>query len=398
MDPKKPINAVGQAPIVVLTGAGASASFGMPTMKEFFFKLTGEARTVAEKIFQDFPDKNNDLEFLLDQLNKYGDVMRELKLRQTGYFCHTVYGGNNASLSGGLSRMQVFERVRKAALDAIVENYGRLSVGQSKKAKENYLPLIKTLLELCSGEESGARLPIFTVNYDLSFEALGASPESEEFCTGVILEGADSVWKAEAYRTRQYKLPIFRLHGCSHWYRDPNNSQRIVYSPIAERVAREPVLLYPEAGKDERIDQEPFSTAYSYLRILLESAKVLVVVGYSCRDFAIQRAIQGALIQNPNLSIALVDKKDVPWDDDSGVRTDDGKANLIFYQDKHPYSFDKNLLGLDQPVVNMLSRVNSWGVIFSGFSGATGWIEDFVRQALKKAVTNSYATTGRQEN
>jgi len=69
---------------------------------------------------------------------------------------------------------------------------------------------------------------------------------------------------------------------------------------------REPCVLYPIPGKEDRIYEQPFRCAYWHLEKLLTTAKTVVIIGYSGRDPVIQAHLLESLEHDRSKRIAVV--------------------------------------------------------------------------------------------
>lgn len=67
------------------------------------------------------------------------------------------------------------------------------------------------------------------------------------------------------------------------------------------------VLIFPATRKIAIAD--PYFTCYDYLGKCLANARLCLVIGYSFRDYDALTRFKAAKIQNPNLSILVLD----PW-------------------------------------------------------------------------------------
>jgi hypothetical protein len=285
--------------MLVLTGAGASVPFGMPTMAEFKASIDSRWLSLIDQIPE--MKKGFDLEELLGVLDFYehiGDRYPHDALLKTWF----VYQGHkNLGADAKALKNEVF--------DKIIELYGQLSPENQEKAKQIYLPLYNGLLRYCGNEPPV--LPIFTTNYDLTFEALGIKDREFALSNGLRNIGHDSEWSHEHYRgALDYKFAVFRLHGCSHWMKNKRKG-RILYQSQPDRRDldnKEPAVLYPLLGKEVAVPNEPFATAYSYLRECLRAARVILIIGYSGRDPLVQQYIADSLRLDSQKLIVVISK------------------------------------------------------------------------------------------
>jgi hypothetical protein len=289
-----------RAKIIVVTGAGASVPLGMPAMRGFFAKLDPKSKAEAQRFGAWCPDSKDDLEFLLGQLDWW---------RQLGEAAHrdNVFRGviKQPDLQNMVASAQ---SLREAVLQTIVDLYGELSNEAQLKACSIYREFYSILRQ--KAFNSPSVLPVFTTNYDLTFEGISDQDRAFRICNGMERRGYYSEWQPETYKREQYDFGIFRLHGCSHWVRQKKNG-KILYQPIPERdnlSRREPCILYPEPLKDSLVSGEPFSIAYENLRLCLRGAKLIIIIGYSGRDETVRDAFREALYADPDKKFIFVTK------------------------------------------------------------------------------------------
>lgn len=300
-------DAVRKSRLLVLTGAGASAPLGMPPMNAFHKHCDGNLVDTLRLICKPFTGDYVDLEFALSRLDLYEQEVAP-DLFKAG-FLHSVLGVGGdraAALKKESARLKL--EIRKK----IIELYGELDDGQSSKAVDLYSFLLMQLRVYC--ENRPDVLPIFTTNYDLTFEALGDRDPTLRFITGMRPRLGGSQWDPRVYEEdADANFAVFRLHGCSHWFERKSDKsiwfQR--FPDLLDEEKKGPKILYPEPGKDNRLEERPFATSYQYLRECLASAKRVVIIGYSGRDAAIQNYIEQSLSRDEQKQFVVVTKSDV---------------------------------------------------------------------------------------
>lgn len=293
--------ALSRTGVLVLTGAGASVPLGMPAMDRFSDLLTQQG---GELLAQFIPPTGksawNDLEELLERLTFYEEVKNRYA---TDRNMQLWVGFQNQRQTGALA-----ERLKSQIFEAIIRRLGILDDAAIAKAVSIYPSLYESLLKAAGNRPPV--LPIFTTNYDLTFEALrDRNPRSFKICTGIKSIAETSEWHQENYQTQnRYEFAIFRLHGCSHWMKE-RSTGRIYYQQIPDTSnpdTREPCVLYPIPGKEDRIYEQPFRCAYWHFEKLLMTAKTIVIIGYSGRDPVIQSHLLESLEHDRSKRIAIV--------------------------------------------------------------------------------------------
>jgi hypothetical protein len=188
----------------------------------------------------------------------------------------------------------------------IIEPYGRLNKENQDRVCEIYLLLLRGLRRLSPSDSSV--LLVFTTNYDLIPEALIEGDPKSQYCLGMKTSGFAAKWDPSVYASTDYDYGIFRLHGCSHWMRDKKSGE-IFFQALPDTQGvdrREPCVLYPLPGKESRLNEEPFRTAYQYFEKCLENVRTIIIIGYSGRDPSIQAAIFDALESDKKKRVIVV--------------------------------------------------------------------------------------------
>ncbi|GAI44783.1 unnamed protein product, partial [marine sediment metagenome] len=151
-------------------------------------------------------------------------------------------------------------------------------------------------------------IPIFTTNYDMAIETY-SQQSSIQLETGLESTHTGNIWKPGRFYQFQpdkskTNIVLFKLHGSLTYHRKENS---IVSTglPIKDPSGYKSVVLYPTQTKDFP-DEEPFRTAYGFLKGCFLIARLAIVIGYSFRDPGIRRILIDTLELNPNLTFILV--------------------------------------------------------------------------------------------
>jgi hypothetical protein len=167
---------------LVLTGAGTSVPFGMPAMDGFLEIIKGdEFQQLAKLIVRDGPSGKPDLEYLLGRLTYYRNILHEWQRDKVLQGWMQLSDKKLGERAGQL-RDHIFEQ--------IIRRYGRLTQDARKKAAQFLFPLLIMLRQTAGNNP--LVLPIFTTNYDLTYENLSAEVSDLSICTGMVREGPDS--------------------------------------------------------------------------------------------------------------------------------------------------------------------------------------------------------------
>lgn len=308
------------SPVVLLTGAGASAPLGLRTMGGFMELL--HSRLEAEdkgdlwaflanihsyELHHPSPARRHaelDLERVLFTLEDYKELCARLTVEAMDENIKSFMLDSDLELADQLKeRTTNLERFIK---ELILRHYSRID---SAKAYRLYTPLFD-LIQQCTGV---SHIPVFTTNYDAAIEEFVQIPEAN---VGLV-DGFTRPRVGQRDWTGQFKLGesaglqilLFKLHGSVYWIEpDPGKIYSVdgLSSADLGYLGRD-MLIYPGLLK-EIILEEPFRTLYKYFREYLRQAYVLVVLGYSFRDPGIELAIEVASESNPNLTLIILNR------------------------------------------------------------------------------------------
>jgi len=313
--------------VLLLTGAGASKPLGMPLMREFYdlvnMQASQEQRELLHDVFMIHNKETRDAEFDLEALlalvekyrnfydiffgeNKFGypvdnikDEIEQLEFKNR----NRAEGWEPPSyLMESYSRKEKLESLDILLRNLMFQEYGKSL--EDSKLDALYSPLF----ELIDKHTSQGFIPIFTTNYDMAIETY-AQESNIHLEAGFESIPTGNVWKPA--RFYQFQLAegkqnvlLFKLHGSLTYHRKGNS---IVSTglPIRDPSGYKSVVIYPTQTK-EFPDEQPFRTMYDFLKGCLGVAKLAIVIGYSFRDRGIQRIMDDALDNNPNLRFILI--------------------------------------------------------------------------------------------
>lgn len=305
---------ISKSPVVLLLGAGASKPFGKPLMAEFVRGLSNDVRYRSDKLFEAIVARQADLEFLFEELEEW---------KRKSYYAQP---GNPLGRIGGAFGVEHAEGSDKLYVGRLVESAESLSgdikravfntyreIGPASKIVEIFRPLFSGISEHLN--PNGRPLPIFTTNYDPAVEDFCQETGSEyPLFDGFVVQpnSATFMWRREAIDNFDPHLRpapcivLFKLHGSTNWFKRGKN---FVKSDVATYLDDDPnyqnLLIYPAQRKVAV--EDPYSTAYEYFQRTLENARLLIVVGYSFRDYDALSRLRVAASYNPGLRIIVVD-------------------------------------------------------------------------------------------
>jgi hypothetical protein len=313
------------AKLLLLTGAGASKPLGMPLMREFHDLVARRCDQPQKELLRNISlvnvregrEVNPDLEALLALVERYrgfhsilfeddkfgypfGDERAQFEFQ--GLLGERGPSHPESYLKDAYDRKGVLENLDALLRDLVFEVYGKELDNRSLETL--YSPLFKVIYNHFPQK----LLPIFTTNYDMAIESY-AMQASSQLETGFASTHIGNIWKPSRFYQFQptkdkQSLALFKLHGSLAWHRRGNS---IVSTglPIRDPSGYQSVVIYPTQTK-EFPDEEPFRTAYNFLKGCLRVASVTIVIGYSFRDPGIQRIMTDALEVNQNLFYILI--------------------------------------------------------------------------------------------
>ena len=302
--------AIVNAPIIVFAGAGASAHLGYPTAAEFLERLNKKVDALdddfAQKLWHSaLPARGNtkaDFEDIYDWLEAVSESARVLRVRCTELSEEDPEQTQNCA-----------EDLKELIEKEIVETYGTQHWGASSGNVSS-----------CWGEfieaihpGNGQVVPIFTTNYDISFEYL--SPElRDEY--GIYVEDAFNRDDRECPWLRDRPTDfepdegerhawVFRLHGCVAWQRGGRIKPAYLRVDANGSAGQEPSMRWPALiwpSKQKRPFEDPFWTEYRYFLRCLDRAAAVIFLGYGFADDHIKAAVAEAKQYNRNLGIIVI--------------------------------------------------------------------------------------------
>jgi hypothetical protein len=304
------------APVILLTGAGASAPLGLHPTKPFLrYFLDGPFRQLERRADS---EKAGDMQKVLLQIRLLAspenvDIERILsfverdaqdvdRLKSDRAFMDTVTFGQPAALERFIECNQM---VRDLIYQEVIKHYDTID---TRAAASLYRPLFMEFRKwLAQVPKVGSTIPLFTLNYDRAVEA-AASQLGIHVVDGLQDEvgATERRWNRaafEAYKARNNRptVVLVKLHGSVRWGR--NADDQVVQLPSG--LSHNPgdlrqVVLYP-SDQLKPMHVDPFSTMYRIFRQCLNNAYLLVVIGCSLRDQEIQTAVSDAMDDNEKM-------------------------------------------------------------------------------------------------
>jgi hypothetical protein len=316
--------------VMFILGAGASVPLGMPTtvsLRKMLCDDTPEGRAAAEihrsaaYRFRVSRDDINIEDFLehLYELQFMLWLARRSELPQ-------LLPGFTANESVPAAADDLLKALHRRVYQLLHDQCGDCS---GKKVDALWRPILKSL------SSRQAVIPIFTLNYDWTFEKLA----SERMNQYHLIDGFETLggsWDAGRFSnikpaSGKTNITLFKLHGSTCWlpggpikslgsfgpeadYGDggyPPHRFEMVYpghsherwfgDEYSSRLNESSGVLEPWA------EREPYKTLHGHLRESLHGAGLIVVIGYAFQDRLVNAELAAALETNERAGVLVVD-------------------------------------------------------------------------------------------
>jgi hypothetical protein len=316
--------------VQIFLGAGASRCLGKWLMNEFIDKLSLKLNEEERKILNTIIEyKGKDLEIVLQELNSLIDkryLSDQKKINEIMYLLdysgeleknklHTImdlkqpnhYRFTPAKIAKSFNSLREKCKDIKIKIENLIfEHYGEIN-------RNLVVRLYKPIFDFFKEQYGLFTIPIFSTDYDIVIEKLGELKKYK------IIDGFESqktkkyTWKRKAFDNYKQEencinIPLFKLHGSVTWYK---KGGEILYFevPFSTKKTKNTrnVLIFPTQKKICKKD--PFYTAYDNFHRCIDKSVLLIVIGYSFRDYDTLTKIKSSLAYNDNLRIIIFDTK-----------------------------------------------------------------------------------------
>jgi hypothetical protein len=320
----------GESPIVLILGAGASVPLGMSTtvgLRKTLCDDTLEGRAAAEihrsaaYRFRIGADDINIEDFLehLYELQLMLWLARHSELPQ-------LLPGFTASEAVTAEAGNMLAQVHRRVYRLLHETCGDCS---GRKADR----LWRAILDGVAGGQT--IVPIFTLNYDWTFEKLAIESGGHyRLADGFELLGGswDTGRLANIKPVRgKINIALYKLHGSTNWLPGGPVKSMGSFAPAddAGQSGYPPhqfEMIYPGHAHERWFgdeywgrlndatgvfgpwaEREPYKTLHAHLHTLLPKAHRIVIIGYAFHDKIINAALGAALDANARLQVLVVD-------------------------------------------------------------------------------------------
>ena len=311
-----------RSPLIVLTGAGASAPLRKLTTLGFLDLLSSsdaelqsrdkEAAQLLRKALHSARLESLDLEDVLARLESRAQVLDALA--EDTELQREVINGDPTRTLAYRSKAII---VRDFIYDKIIEHYGAIDPSTSADLYRGLLGHLRQWTESVLGKPLKT-LPFFTLNYDLAVEAACSALEVaclDGICT--VRGRTDRRWVRTAFQDYREQedltVCLVKLHGSVRLGRREMADYGLGEDELVElasgmRRDAEPythAVIYPTRSPKGLTD-EPFYTQYRVFNSCLQHAALIVIIGCSLRDPDVLIALRTALEDNAALRVLVV--------------------------------------------------------------------------------------------
>lgn len=316
---------------IVFLGAGASETFGIPTMMQMVEHLEKELDVQHRELYKNIKFhlenyKNFDIEALITVLQHLVDprsVMDNILAHPSiHYFVPEVGLGWKQRINyiSGTSKSlrEKASQLLKTVKGFVRKKCAHVAPSERFSIWDDFFNIIRTGLRtsikpLKPGEVGYAiSCEIFTTNYDLVPEQY-CLERKLAFTNGEV--GRDVVLdrrNTDLFGKAADRFRIRKLHGSVNWYIDKKGHIKASDIPLevghvtayGNEVEQE-MLIYP--ARELYTFREPFYDLFHNLKEYLVNETKCYVVGYSFRDDDIRGLFFDAIHRNRNLHVCLID-------------------------------------------------------------------------------------------
>jgi len=313
---------INSSDIVFFFGAGASAPFNIPTMKQFvtdFEKVLEEDATKSERLtYKEIKDalekrlkRQVDIEAVFTVIDGIINYSPE-RLGFLSLYCATKFDTPNSDKK--LTCTLLRRKFRN-----FVSSECCIPQEAFSKIKEIYHDFFNRFaLELGNYNENGkyaynSNWTMFTTNYDLCLEYYWREVAHVAIDTGFDFERVRNVTVLRPYKLLQEStglIQLFKLHGSVDWLIEKGTNDVIEVETAKGqshmgRKYKGEMMLYPIAEKELYLD--PYVSMILRLNRELEKKSTWVVIGYSFADPVIREIFLRKF--NSKKKLVLVHKK-----------------------------------------------------------------------------------------
>jgi len=292
--------------VVFFFGAGASAPFGIPTMKQM----------VAD--FEEHLKKNG----IEDEIEVYGDIKKTLEvIIGKSVDLEAVFTVIDGIINYGVERLGLLSIYASAVSFAKIltevppqkeiintckslrtkfQNFVREKCLIPEESFETISKVYQDLFNRFWHESSSrnssflrrgdyfycTRWSIFTTNYDTCLEHYFRQVVRAKLNTGFSVDEARRTWVLNPSKFNEESLRLLKLHGSISWQIEPDETvteeERVLGRSLVGREFVGEMMIYPVQEKELYL--EPYISMFKLLNHELKLKSIWVIIGYSFND------------------------------------------------------------------------------------------------------------------
>ena len=278
-------------------GAGASAFASQPTTRDLLEQLRGRMRkrgsnSGGNPALQEYVERivdtrsYDDVEKLYDGIQTMIDVHDNSNCKPITEKIH-YHNRDDKVVFTYEEITNELKNLRSTIRETLLDSF-KIKPDTFKSIGEMY-DIVRSVIR----ETGYSELQVFTTNYDQVIETYARERGYETINGFGPPDDLRRVW-ADAWGRNTDKPPLYlaKLHGSINWHRD--GDAIVETGAPARRSAEDDIMIAPTEGT-KRYDVEPFSTLMGRFRDVLRDTDVLLVIGFSYRDYEITRIIKERL-------------------------------------------------------------------------------------------------------
>lgn len=294
---------------VFFLGAGASAPFGIPTMKQMvtnFNKYLIEHGTQDEVLlYRDIKEKlertrgdNVDLESVftvIDGIIHYSDEKLDLLATYLISRCFKEvheFSFSKKVVIASKSLKNKFQNFVKESCHIPEESFDKIAMVYFDFFNRFYKEstMMSSNVYQSKGNHYYCSWPIFSTNYDLCMEHYWRVVAHIPLNTGFIFDESRNTMVLKDYKFTENNLKLIKLHGSLSWLIESDGTLTERESPpVTSLVGRKYIgemMIYPIQQKELYL--EPYISTFTQLNRELKARRNWVIIGYSFNDPVIQ--------------------------------------------------------------------------------------------------------------
>lgn len=295
------------APAILFAGAGASVPLELYTAQQFpksilnFANLDDSSKRILCALEEVDPSSCSNIETLISSL---------MEIRSDSNLTNRFLLESDSPGLSHIPRSEIMPALGKLTNSVLTHTVQHYSKVEPERSMYLYMWLMFLLKYY---PENWHPIPVFTTNYDWAFESMVETWRKPRLIDGFKASPTGLLWNPDIFHRfkgsqRRYDIVLFKLHGSTSWFKLPSNEIAKLAHAEKDPGHLSTTLIYPGFVKEEALVEEPFATAYKYLKACLsQGAELCLIIGFSFSDEPINMIFRRAVKSNPKLHLIIVD-------------------------------------------------------------------------------------------